>query len=40
LSVLALLACPIGMYFMMRGMTSMQHQDRRETTGSKENDRA
>ena len=41
LSVLALLACPVGMYFMMRGMTSMQHQDSRpETTRSKENDRA
>jgi hypothetical protein len=26
LSVLALLACPLGMYFMMRSMTSMQHQ--------------
>lgn len=26
LSVLALLACPLGMYFMMRGMTSMQHR--------------
>ncbi len=40
-SVLALLACPVGMYFMMRGMTSMQHQDRGpETTRSKENDRA
>jgi hypothetical protein len=25
LTVLALLACPLGMYFMMRGMTSMQH---------------
>ena len=41
LSVLALLACPVGMYFMMRGMMGMQHQDSRpETTGSKENDRA
>ena len=27
LSVLALLACPLGMYFMMRGMTSMNHQN-------------
>lgn len=27
LSVLALLACPVGMYFMMRGMMSMQHRD-------------
>ncbi len=26
LSVLALLACPLGMYFMMRSMTSMQHR--------------
>lgn len=25
LSVLALLACPLGMYFMMRGMGSMNH---------------
>lgn len=25
LSVLALLACPVGMYFMMRGMMNMQH---------------
>jgi hypothetical protein len=25
LSVAALLACPLGMYFMMRGMTKMQH---------------
>ena len=41
LSVLALLACPVGMYFMMRGMMSMQHQDKGpETTGSNENDRA
>ena len=41
LSVLALLACPVGMYFMMRGMMSMRHQDSGpETTGSKENDRA
>ena len=27
LSVLALLACPVGMYFMMRSMGSMQHKD-------------
>ncbi len=41
LSVLALLACPVGMYFMMRGMMRMQHQDSRpETTGSKKNDHA
>lgn len=41
LSVLALLACPVGMYFMMRGMMSMQHKDSRaETTRGKENDRA
>src|SRR5213593_1318683 len=41
LSVLALLACPVGMYFMMRGMVSTQHQDKGpETTGSKETDRA
>ena len=26
LSVLALLACPLGMYFMMRSMGSMQHR--------------
>lgn len=26
LTVLAFLACPLGMYFMMRGMTSMNHQ--------------
>lgn len=25
LSVLALLACPLGMYFMMRGMSGMNH---------------
>jgi hypothetical protein len=25
LSALALLACPLGMYFMMRGMMGMQH---------------
>jgi hypothetical protein len=25
LSVAALLACPLGMYFMMRGMANMQH---------------
>jgi hypothetical protein len=25
LSVLALVACPLGMYFMMRGMMGMQH---------------
>ena len=41
LSVLALLACPVGMYFMMRGMVSTQHQDKGPgTTGSKENDGA
>ncbi len=27
LTVVALLACPLGMYFMMRGMMGMQHQD-------------
>jgi hypothetical protein len=27
LSVLALLACPLGMYFMMRGMTNMHRRD-------------
>lgn len=27
LSVLALLACPLGMYFMMRGMMNMQRHD-------------
>lgn len=26
LSIVALLACPLGMYFMMRGMTSTRHQ--------------
>lgn len=25
LSVVAFLACPVGMYFMMRGMMNMQH---------------
>ena len=30
LSVLALLACPLGMYFMMRAMTGMQRPDRRK----------
>src|SRR5687768_1977905 len=27
LSVLALLACPLGMYFMMRGMSTMQRRE-------------
>jgi hypothetical protein len=27
LSVLAVLACPLGMYFMMRGMMSMRHRE-------------
>jgi len=41
LSVLAVLACPVGMYFMMRGMMRMQHQDGKpETTSAKEKDRA
>jgi len=34
LPALALLACPLGMYFMMRAMTKMEHKehggDRRE----------
>lgn len=38
LSVLAVLACPLGMYFMMRGMGSMQHQKSApEAEQSKEN---
>ena len=38
LSVLAVLACPLGMYFMMRGMGSMQHQKSApEAERSKEN---
>lgn len=41
LSVAALLACPLGMYFMMRGMMGMQHQDSRTTaTRGKEDHRA
>ena len=41
LSVLALLACPLGMYFMMRSMTSMQHQPGApEAERGKENRRA
>src|SRR5713226_9806552 len=28
LSMLALLACPLGMYFMMRGMMAMNHGER------------
>jgi hypothetical protein len=36
LSVLALLACPLGMYFMMRGMTSMQHPSGTPEVGSGE----
>jgi hypothetical protein len=41
LSVLALLACPLGMYFMMRSMGSMQHQQSAsEAEHGKENRRA
>lgn len=41
LSVLALLACPLGMYFMMRSMGSMQHQHgASEAEHGKENRRA
>ena len=41
LSVLALLACPLGMYFMMRSMGSMQHQHGApEAERDKENRRA
>ncbi len=41
LSVLALLACPLGMYFMMRSMGNMQHQHGApETERGKENHRA
>ena len=39
LSALALLACPLGMYFMMRGMMNMQHPGE-EATKSKEVDHA
>jgi hypothetical protein len=36
LSVLALVACPLGMYFMMRGMTGFQHgSDPRPPHGAK-----
>ena len=41
LSVLALLACPLGMYFMMRSKTSMQHRHgAREAERDKEDRRA
>ena len=30
-SVLALVACPLGMYFMMRAMSRMEHGGRSET---------
>jgi hypothetical protein len=41
LSVLALLACPLGMYFMMRSMGSMQQQhSASEAERGKENHRA
>jgi hypothetical protein len=36
LSVAALLACPLGMYFMMRGMMNMQHSP---TPAEKRNDK-
>jgi hypothetical protein len=36
LSVLALLVCPVGMYFMMRGMTSMQHPSGKPEVGPSE----
>ena len=37
LSVLALVACPLGMYFMMRGMMGMQHgNDPRPPQAAKE----
>ena len=39
LSLLALLSCPVGMYFMMRGMMSMQHQDRATAAGRDKEDR-
>ncbi|HXH23676.1 MAG TPA: hypothetical protein VNI78_00415 [Vicinamibacterales bacterium] len=37
LSVLALLACPLGMYFMMRTISGMQHSSdgRAQTAGTK-----
>jgi len=41
LTVLALLACPLGMYFMMRGMMNMQHpHDGRETERGRKDRRA
>ena len=41
LSALALLACPLGMYFMMRSMGSMQHQQSApDAEQGKENHRA
>ncbi len=41
LSVLALLACPLGMYFMMRSMASMQRQHgSSEAERGREDDRA
>jgi hypothetical protein len=39
LSVLALLACPLGMYFMMRGMSTMQRHGGSTETKSVEDDR-
>jgi hypothetical protein len=36
LSVLAALACPLGMYFMMRAMGGMQHGGSREEEASRE----
>ncbi|MGH7267735.1 MAG: hypothetical protein ACREMB_23205 [Candidatus Rokuibacteriota bacterium] len=40
LSVVALLACPLGMYFMMRGMMGMQHQQGPAESARKEDGRA
>ena len=40
LSVLALLACPLGMYFMMRSMGSMHQHGAPEAERDKENRRA
>jgi hypothetical protein len=38
LSAVALLACPLGMYFMMRGMMNMQRHDPPESERRKEGD--
>jgi multisubunit Na+/H+ antiporter MnhG subunit len=34
LTIAALLACPLGMYFMMRGMHRMEHREKEPAAGS------